>query len=163
MYFHYLPLQISVVIRAFYSLYWVLGCCNWWLSISWFAPGSKSWTHHHTHVVQVQWYIAHHLPQKKILLPFAVVPLCRSLHGTHPGYWGVGGGVKWDDDSGKSMIVCLGFECRCLRGMKRLIRSWGWSGCIRDSMEWWGIGLQWNDSVMGVETLPRRWGVLISW
>ena len=48
------------------------------------------------------------------------------------------------DDTGKSRIMCLGWECRCLRRMKRLSRSWGWAGCIRDSMEWWGIRVQWN-------------------
>ena len=32
MYFHYLPIQISIVLCAFVSLCWVPGCCNWLLS-----------------------------------------------------------------------------------------------------------------------------------
>ena len=57
MYFHYLPIQISIVLCAFISLCWVPGCCNWLLSISWFAPGSWSWTHHRHHVVLLLFFI----------------------------------------------------------------------------------------------------------
>ena len=60
-----------------------------------------------------------------------------SFAGTYPGYWGVG--LRWDDGAGKSRIMCLGWECRCLRNMKLLNR---WAGCIRDSMQWWGIRVQ---------------------
>ena len=71
--------------------------------------------------------------------------------------------LRWDDDSGKSRIMCLGCECRCLRRMKGLSRSWGWAGCIRDSMEWWGNMVQWNGSLMGGEILRRGWDVVLSW
>ena len=46
-------------------------------------------------------------------------PLCRSLVpilGIEA--WGVG--LRWDDDTGKSRIMSLGCECRCLRRMKGL-------------------------------------------
>ena len=44
-----------------------------------------------------------------------------SFAGTHLGYRGVG--LRWDDDAGKSRIVCLGCECGCLRRMRRLSMS----------------------------------------
>ena len=30
-------------------------------------------------------------------------------------------------------------------------------------MEWWGIRVQWNGSLMGGEILRRVWGVVMSW
>ena len=30
-------------------------------------------------------------------------------------------------------------------------------------MEWWGIRVQWNGSLMGGEILRRAWGVEMSW
>ena len=153
-YFHYLPIQISVVPCAFVSLYWVLGCCHWLFSISWFAARTWSWTHHCHHVV-LHWSS---LPIKNIMISRKCAPLCRSLvpiQGIE--MWGVG--LRWDDDEGKSRIVYLGCECGCLRPMMRLSRSWGWDGCIMDSMKWWGIGVQWNGSLMhGLWDIA--WGVM---
>ena len=82
-------------------------------------------------------------PHKKILWKNIMVIrscafLCRSpvpILGID--VWGVG--LRWDDDAGKSRIMRLGCDCRCLRRMKGLSWGWGWAGCIRDSMEWWGI------------------------
>ena len=34
---------------------------------------------------------------------------------------------------------------------------------IRDSMEWWGIRIQWDGSLMGGEILRSGWGVVMSW
>ena len=44
-----------------------------------------------------------------------------------------------------------------------LRNSWGWAGCIRDSMEWWGIRVQWKGSLMCGEILRRVWFVVMSW
>ena len=109
------------------------------------------------------------LPIKKycghsLLCPFV------SFTGTHPGYWGVGCGVEVGWRCGKSIKVYLGCECRCLRRMKGLCRRWEWAGLweiIRlwwdyDTMEWWGIGVQYNGSLMGGEILRRGWGVVMS-
>ena len=141
MYFHYLPVQISIVLCAFVSLCWVPGWCNWLLSKSRFAPGSWSWTHHRHHVVQLFLYIVHHSHKK--IWSFAVVPIC--VIRWYPS-WVLRCGV-WDW-GGMTMrgkvyrIVCLWCECRCLRRMKGLSRGWGWAGCIRDRMDWWGIRVQ---------------------
>ena len=72
-------------------------------------------------------------------------------------------GLRWDDDARKSRIMCLWRECGCLRRMKGLSRCRGWAGCIRDSMEWWGIRVEWNGSLMGCEILLGGWGVVMSW
>ena len=30
-------------------------------------------------------------------------------------------------------------------------------------MQWWGIGVPWNSSLMGGEILRMRWGVVMTW
>ena len=72
-------------------------------------------------------------------------------------------GLRWNDDAGKNRIMCLGCECRCLRRMKGLSRGRGWVGCIQDRMEWWGIRVQWNGSLMSGEILGSGLGVVMSW
>ena len=62
------------------------------------------------------------LPIKKYGHSQLCAPLCRSLVpilGIE--VWGVG--LRWDDDAGKSRIMCLWCECRCLRRMKGLSRG----------------------------------------
>ena len=142
-YFHYLLIQISIIVLcAFVSLCWVPGWCNWLLSISWFAPGSWSWTHHRLHVVQLLLYIVHHFPWKNM-----VIRSCApSYAGTHPGYWGVGCGLRWDDDARKSRIMCLWCQCRCLRRMKGLSRGWGW--LVVYGIAWSGGRLEYSGRVV---------------
>ena len=47
--------------------------------------------------------------------------------------------------------------------MKGLSRSREWAVCMRDSMEWWGIRVQGNGSMMGGKILRSRCGVVMSW
>ena len=166
MYFHYLPIQISVILCAFISLCSVL---NWMLQpiieyISGFDPGSWSWTHqrHHVvHVVQLLLYIVHHFPSTHIMVIHSCAPLCHSLVpilGIE--VWGVG--LRWDGDAGKTRIVSLECECGCLRRMRLFSWCWGQAGCIRVRMELWGIGVWWNSDLMGVDILRKLWGVVLS-
>ena len=76
MYFHYLPILISIVLCAVVSLCWVPVWCNSLLSISWFCPRKlelESSPPSCCSVVVAHWAS---LIIKKILWSFAVVPLC---------------------------------------------------------------------------------------
>ena len=58
----------------------------------------------------------------KNMVTRSCAPLCRSpvpILGIE--VWGVG--LRSDDDAGKSRIICLWCECRCLRKMKGLSRG----------------------------------------
>ena len=105
----------------------------------------------------------YHFPYKNMVIR-SCAPLCRSM--VYPswvlrcGVWDCGGMTI---DAGKSRIMCLCCECRCLRRIKGLSKGWGWAGCIGDSMELWGIRIQWIGCLMGGEILRSGWGVVMSW
>ena len=61
------------------------------------------------------------LPIKKNMVIRSCAPLFRSLVPIQ-GIEVRGVGLRWDDDEGKSRIMCLWCECRCLRRMKGLSR-----------------------------------------
>ena len=162
-YFHYLPVQISIVLCAFVSLCWVPGCCNLVLSISWFGLLQEAGAGLIT----------------AIMLFSCCCTLCITSHkkkyyghlqlfsfvlfaDTHPGYWCVGCGIEVGWRWGRKKDSVFGVRVQMLEAMKGLSRSWGWAGCIRDSMEWWGMRVQWNLSLMGGEILRRGWGVVMS-
>ena len=103
MYFHYLPIQISIVLFVFVSLCRVPGCCNWLLSIRWLTRRKLELDSSLSSCCSIVVVHCASLPIKKYYSHSQLCPFV-SFAGTNPGYWVWCVGLRWDDDAGKHFI-----------------------------------------------------------